>query len=230
MKLQARKISAQRGFTLIEVLVVIGILAILLAITLIAINPNKHFQDARNSQRASNVSAVLDAIYAYEASNSGSQPPAVSKVSLTMPLGEAATQAASAVAFSTPTVTFTVPSGNTLTSGNALVTGCSIAADNGTFAVTTGGSTSIAVTNSAGVASATGCVIASKVDLCSDLTPTFIADLPMDPSAAAPTGGSTPCAAGVSAYDTGYTITEANNRFTIAAPKAEGGATISVTR
>jgi prepilin-type N-terminal cleavage/methylation domain-containing protein len=230
MKLQARKMSSQRGFTLIEVLVVIGILAILLAITLIAINPNKHFQDARNSQRSSNVSAILDAIYAYEASNSGSQPPSVSKVSLTMPIGKAATQSASAVAFSSPTVTFTVPSGNTITSGNVLVTGCSVAADNGTFVVTSGDTTTIAVTNTSGVSSATGCVIASKVDPCSDLAPTYIADLPMDPSATAPTGGATPCAAGVSAYDTDYTITEANNRFTIAAPKAEGGATISVTR
>ena len=79
MKLPSIKTS-QRGFTLIELLVVIGILAILLAITLIAINPNKHFQDTRNAQRSSDVVAILDAIYEYESSNSGSQPPAVTGV------------------------------------------------------------------------------------------------------------------------------------------------------
>jgi len=225
-----KKQTLSSGFTLIELLVVIGILAILLAITLIAINPNKHFQDSRNTQRSSNVSEVLNAVYEYESANSGNKPPALANLSLTMPLGEAPTQSASAVAFATPTVTFTVPSGNTVTSGNVLVSGCSVAADNGTFAVTGGTTTSIAVTNNSGVAGATGCVIATAVDLCSNLTPAYIADLPTDPSSGSVTGGSTPCASGVTAYTTGYTIAQASGRFTVAAPGAEGGSTISVTR
>jgi prepilin-type N-terminal cleavage/methylation domain-containing protein len=69
--------NKQAGFTLIELLVVIGILAILLAITLIAINPNKHFQDTRNAKRSSDVVAILDAIYEYQSANSGSLPPSV---------------------------------------------------------------------------------------------------------------------------------------------------------
>jgi type IV pilus assembly protein PilA len=69
------------GFTLIELLVVIGILAILLAITLIAINPNKHFQDTRNARRQSDVVAILDGIYEYEAGHAGSLPPTLTSVS-----------------------------------------------------------------------------------------------------------------------------------------------------
>lgn len=50
------------GFTLIEILVVIAIIAILAAIVLVAINPAKRFQDARNSQRQANVESILSAI------------------------------------------------------------------------------------------------------------------------------------------------------------------------
>ncbi len=51
-----------KGFTLIEILVVIAIIAILAAIVLVAINPAKRFEDARNSQRKANVEAILSAI------------------------------------------------------------------------------------------------------------------------------------------------------------------------
>ena len=63
-----------RGFTLVELLVVIGILAILLAIVLIAINPARQFAQARNTQRESDVNELLDAIYAYAADNNGNLP------------------------------------------------------------------------------------------------------------------------------------------------------------
>ncbi len=229
-QLTRKKLTSMNGFTLIELLVVIGILAILLAITLIAINPNKHFQDSRNTQRSSNVSEILNAIYEYESANNGNQPPSLTNLSLTMPLGEAPTQAATSVTFSSPSVTYTVASGNTITSGNVLVTGCSVAADNGTFPVTAGTLTTVVVTNATGVAGATGCVVASAIDTCSNLTPAYLADLPTDPSSGSVTGGSTPCGAGTTAYTTGYTIAQSNGRFTIAAPSAEGGSTISVTR
>src|SRR3989344_2633755 len=62
------------GFTLIEILVVIGIIAILAVIVLIAINPARQFQQARDTQRTSNVNAILNAIGQYVADNKGSNP------------------------------------------------------------------------------------------------------------------------------------------------------------
>lgn len=59
------------GFTLIEILVVIGIIAILAAIVIIAINPAKQFAQARNTERGASVNAILNAIGQRMADNKG---------------------------------------------------------------------------------------------------------------------------------------------------------------
>lgn len=64
----------RRGFTLVELLVVIGILAVLLAITLIAINPARQFMQANDTKRRSDVTAILNAVSQYMADNHGELP------------------------------------------------------------------------------------------------------------------------------------------------------------
>lgn len=65
-----KKIS--NGFTLIEILVVIGIIAVLAAIVIVAINPARQFAQARNTQRESDVNTILNAIGQNMVDNKGS--------------------------------------------------------------------------------------------------------------------------------------------------------------
>lgn len=68
MKL-ALKHTKQSGFTLLEVLLVVAIIAILAGIVIIAINPSKQLGDTRNSQRQSNVTTISNAVYQYYLDN-----------------------------------------------------------------------------------------------------------------------------------------------------------------
>ena len=64
-------LSTRLGFTLIEILVVIGIIAVLAAIVIIAINPARQFAQARNSQRQANIDTILNAVGQNIADNKG---------------------------------------------------------------------------------------------------------------------------------------------------------------
>jgi prepilin-type N-terminal cleavage/methylation domain-containing protein len=68
------KIKAQRGFTLLEVLLVVAVIAILAGIVIIAINPGKNLADTRDAQRKADVNTIINAVYQYALDNNGSLP------------------------------------------------------------------------------------------------------------------------------------------------------------
>lgn len=154
--MNSARAKLQRGFTLIELLVVIGILAVLLAITLIAINPARQFSQANNTQRSSDVNAILNAVWQYGVENNGDL------AGLGLPVAPAAP----------------------------------------------------------------GVISTAGINLCPNIAPTFIAQIPVDPQ----DGNWVSCADYNSAYTIVQTDAANGSRVTVAAPSAENGAVIQVTR
>lgn len=69
-----KKLLHEKGFTLVEVLLVIVIIAILAAIVVVAINPGRQVSQANNTQRSSDAKAALDSIHQYAIDNRGALP------------------------------------------------------------------------------------------------------------------------------------------------------------
>ncbi|MEI7424772.1 MAG: type II secretion system protein, partial [Candidatus Staskawiczbacteria bacterium] len=81
----------QKGFTLLEILLVIALIAILAGIVIVAINPAKQLADGRNTQRRSDVNAVIDAIYQYSIKNNGDIPGVDAVTATSQVIGTSAT-------------------------------------------------------------------------------------------------------------------------------------------
>lgn len=70
----------QKGFTLIEILLVVAAIAILAGIVIVAINPAKQLGDTRNASRNSAVNTILNAITQYAVDNNGILPAGITLV------------------------------------------------------------------------------------------------------------------------------------------------------
>jgi prepilin-type N-terminal cleavage/methylation domain-containing protein len=75
-----KTVSLKSGFTLLEILLVVGIISILAGIVILAINPTKQLGDTRNAQRRADVLTIINAVYQYSLDN-GSLPTSIPEVS-----------------------------------------------------------------------------------------------------------------------------------------------------
>jgi prepilin-type N-terminal cleavage/methylation domain-containing protein len=69
--------STKRGFSLIELLIVIAIIAILAVVAFVSLDPLTRFQDARDSARFTDITAVLDGAKIAQVDNKGLYPTTV---------------------------------------------------------------------------------------------------------------------------------------------------------
>jgi prepilin-type N-terminal cleavage/methylation domain-containing protein len=60
------KTHAQKGFTLLEILLVVAAIAILAGIVIVAINPGRQLADTRDAQRHSDVFAIASALAQFQ--------------------------------------------------------------------------------------------------------------------------------------------------------------------
>lgn len=76
-----RNLTQSRGFTLLEILLVVAAIGILAGIVILALNPAKQLGDTRNAQRKADVNTILNAVYQYTIDNNGTVPAAITTTS-----------------------------------------------------------------------------------------------------------------------------------------------------
>ena len=68
----------KKGFTLIELMMVVAIISLLAVSVFVALNPSKRLKDTKDARRTSDVDTVLTAIHQYIVDNKGALPAGLS--------------------------------------------------------------------------------------------------------------------------------------------------------
>jgi prepilin-type N-terminal cleavage/methylation domain-containing protein len=66
------------AFTLIEILMVVGIISLLVSVVVVAVNPVQQFKKSNDSKRRSDLTALIDAVYQYSSNHKGNFPVGIS--------------------------------------------------------------------------------------------------------------------------------------------------------
>ena len=66
--------QTKKAFTLIEILLVIGMIAVLATVVFVALDPAKRFRDARDAKRSTDAQSILSAVQTFIIDNQGSLP------------------------------------------------------------------------------------------------------------------------------------------------------------
>lgn len=70
--------SRRAGFTLIELMLVIGIMGVLASVVVAALSPTRQLASSRNAKRQSDVNTIMNAVYQYTIDHQGNLPPGIS--------------------------------------------------------------------------------------------------------------------------------------------------------
>jgi prepilin-type N-terminal cleavage/methylation domain-containing protein len=72
-----KKFVQEKGFTLVELVLVVLILAILATVTMTLLRPSQQLANQRDAQRKADLVSILNAIHQYRIDNNGSLPTAI---------------------------------------------------------------------------------------------------------------------------------------------------------